>query len=63
VRALQFDPVEPALGAVLGDERVASDDLVDLGEERHVGGVRMFGVVSGGEFFAMAPSDTLKDLI
>jgi len=38
-------------------------DLVDLGEERDVGGVRMFGVVSGGEFFAMAPADTLEDLI
>ena len=31
VRALQFDAVEAALGAVLGDERVAGDDLVDLG--------------------------------
>ena len=38
-------------------------DLVDLGEARDVDGVRMFGVVSGGEFFAMAPADTLEDLI
>jgi hypothetical protein len=38
-------------------------DLVDLGEERDVDGVRMFGVVSAGQFFAMAPADTLEDLI
>jgi hypothetical protein len=31
VAALQFDAVEAALGAVLGDERVAGDDLLDLG--------------------------------
>jgi hypothetical protein len=36
-------------------------DLAELGEERDVDGVRMFGVVSGGEFFAMAPADTLKE--
>jgi hypothetical protein len=37
-------------------------DLVELGEEREVDGTRMFGVASGGEFFAMAPADTLKGL-
>jgi uncharacterized protein len=37
-------------------------DLVELGEEREVGGVRMFGVVSAGAFFAMAPAESLKDL-
>src|SRR5256885_3088936 len=37
-------------------------DLVELGEERDVSGKRMFGVASGGEFFAMAPADTLKGL-
>jgi len=37
-------------------------DLVELGEERDVDGKRMFGVVSGGAFFAMAPADTLKGL-
>jgi hypothetical protein len=37
-------------------------DLVDLGEERDVKGVRMFGVVSGGAFFAMAPADEIEDL-
>jgi hypothetical protein len=37
-------------------------DLVELGEERDVEGQRMFGVSSGGEFYAMAPADTLKGL-
>ena len=37
-------------------------DLVDLGEERDVAGVRMFGVVSSGTFFAMAPAESLRDL-
>lgn len=36
-------------------------DLVALGEEREVDGERMFGVASGGEFFAMAPADSLKE--
>ena len=38
-------------------------DLVDLGEERDVEGVRMFGVVSGGAFFAMAPADEIEGLM
>jgi hypothetical protein len=37
-------------------------DLVALGEERDAGGTRMFGVVSKGEFFAMAPAEELRDL-
>jgi hypothetical protein len=37
-------------------------DLVELGEERAVGGTRMFGVVSGAEFFAMAPADSIAGL-
>jgi hypothetical protein len=37
-------------------------DLVELGEERDVGGRRMFGVASGGQFYVMAPADTLKGL-
>ncbi len=37
-------------------------DLVALGEEREQDGTRMFGIVSGGVFFAMAPAATLKDL-
>jgi hypothetical protein len=36
-------------------------DLVELGEERDVGGERMFGLVSDGEFFIMAPADSLKE--
>jgi hypothetical protein len=36
-------------------------DLVELGEERDVDGTRMFGAASGGEFFAMAPADSLKE--
>ena len=38
-------------------------DLVDLGEEREVNGVRMFGVVSAGEFFAMAPAASLAEFL
>jgi uncharacterized protein len=36
-------------------------DLVELGEEREVGGKRMFGVASGGEFFAMADASALRE--
>jgi hypothetical protein len=36
-------------------------DLVELGEERDVDGERMFGLVSAGEFFAMARAESLKD--
>jgi uncharacterized protein len=36
-------------------------DLVDLGEEREVDGRVLFGVASGGVFFAMAPADELRD--
>jgi uncharacterized protein len=36
-------------------------DLVGLGEERDVGSERMFGVVSMGEFFAMAPAASLRE--
>jgi uncharacterized protein len=38
-------------------------DLVNLGEERDVNGVRMFGVASDGEFYPMAPADQLSDLL
>jgi hypothetical protein len=38
-------------------------DLVELGEEREVDGEQMFGVASDGEFFAMAPAESLKDLV
>lgn len=36
-------------------------DLVELGEEREVEGRVMFGVVSRGAFFAMAPADQVRD--
>jgi uncharacterized protein len=36
-------------------------DLVALGEERDVAGRTMFGVMSGGEFFAMAEASALRE--
>ena len=36
-------------------------DLVALGEERDIGGKAMFGVVSSGEFFAMAEASALRE--
>jgi hypothetical protein len=36
-------------------------DLVELGEERAVDGKAMFGVASGGEFFAMAEASALRE--
>jgi hypothetical protein len=36
-------------------------DLVELGEERDVGGHAMFGVVSNGEFFAMADASSVRE--
>ena len=36
-------------------------DLVELGEEREIAGELMFGVQSGGEFFAMAPADQVRE--
>jgi len=36
-------------------------DLVDLGEVREVAGTPMFGVASAGEFYAMAPADSVAD--
>jgi hypothetical protein len=38
-------------------------DLVELGEERDIDGRHMFGIVSAGEFFAMAPADSLQDIV
>ena len=38
-------------------------DLVDLGEVRDVDGVRMFGVMSSGVFFAMSPADSLAEFL
>lgn len=36
-------------------------DLVQLGEERELAGEQMFGVCSGGMFFAMAPAESLRE--
>jgi hypothetical protein len=36
-------------------------DLVNLGEERELGGKAMFGVVSAGEFYPMAEASTLRE--
>jgi hypothetical protein len=38
-------------------------DLVELGEERDVGGERMFGVTSAHEFFPMARAQEAKDFV
>jgi hypothetical protein len=70
--ALRFEP-ETATGGLKPYLHVRRDlwakvtralfyDLVELGEEREVAGARMFGVASAGEFYAMAPADSLKDL-
>jgi uncharacterized protein len=70
--ALRFEP-EPETGGLKPYLHVRRDlwakvtralfyDLVDLGEEREIAGERMFGVASAGEFFVMAPADSLQDL-
>ena len=69
--ALRFEP-EPHSGGLKPYLHVRRDlwarvtravfyDLVELGEERDVGGVRMFGIASGHEFFVMAPADQLRE--
>jgi hypothetical protein len=71
--ALRFEP-EPETGGLKPYLHVRRDlwakvtralfyDLVELGEQREVAGRRMFGIASAGEFFAMAPADSLKDLV
>jgi hypothetical protein len=69
---LRFEP-EPDTGGLKPYLHVRCDlwakvtralfyDLVELGEERDVEGRRMFGVASAGEFYAMAPAESLKGL-
>jgi len=69
--ALRFEP-EPETGGLKPYLHVRSNlwakvtralyyDLVELAEERDVGGQRMFGVASGAEFFAMQSAASLKD--
>jgi hypothetical protein len=38
-------------------------DLVDMGEERMIDGRLMFGVASGGDFFAMAEADQVRGAV
>ena len=70
---LRFEP-EPDTGGLKPYLHVRRDlwakvsralfyDLVELGEERELDGKRMFGVASAGEFFPMAPAESLKDFI
>ena len=69
--ALRFEP-EPGTGGLKPYLHVRRElwakvtrtlfyDLVELGEERNIDGNQMFGIVSGGEFYAMAPADSLKE--
>ena len=69
---LRFEP-EPATGGLKPFLHVRRNlwakvtralfyDLVELGEERDIDGMRMFGVASGDGFFAMAPADTIAGL-
>ena len=69
--ALRFTP-EPATGGLKPYLHVRRNlwakvtralfyDLVELGEERAVDGKPMFGVVSHGEFFAMAEASALRE--
>jgi hypothetical protein len=69
---LRFVP-EPAPGGLKPYLHVRADlwakvtralfyDLVELGEEREQDGQRMFGIASEGEFFAMQPAASLRDL-
>jgi hypothetical protein len=69
--ALRFEP-EPNTGGLKPYLHVRRElwakvsrplfyDLVDMGEERDQGGAAMFGIVSGGEFFPMAPAESLRE--
>ncbi len=69
--ALRFEP-EAATGGLKPYLHVRSDlwakvtralfyDLVELGEERDIGGKTMFGVQSGGTFFVMAEASTVRE--
>jgi hypothetical protein len=69
--ALRFEP-EPGTGGLKPYLHIRRElwakvtralfyDLAELGEERVVDGKPMFGVVSGGAFFAMAPADSLRE--
>jgi uncharacterized protein len=70
---LRFDP-EPGTGGLKPYLHVRYNlwakvtrsllyDLVELAQEREVEGTRVVGVASAGAFFAMAPADSLKDVV
>lgn len=69
--SLRFTP-EPSTGGLKPYLHVRRDlwakvtralfyDLVELGEEREIGGRRLFGVASNGAFFAMAEASALRE--
>lgn len=69
--ALRFEP-EPETGGLKPYLHVRRDlwakvtralfyDLVELGEERDIGGKAMFGVASNGEFFPMAEASAVRE--
>lgn len=69
--ALRFTP-QPQTGGVKPYLHVRRDlwakltrpvfyELVALGEEREIGGERLFGVASSGEFFPIAPAESLRE--
>jgi uncharacterized protein len=69
---LRFE-VEAATGGLKPYVHVRSDlwakatravwyELVEIGETRDIGGTEMFGVVSGGEFYTMAPAASIEDM-
>jgi uncharacterized protein len=69
--ALRFEP-EPNTGGLKPYLHVRRElwakvsralfyDLVEMGEERELKGELMFGIVSGGAFFPMAPAEALRE--
>ena len=71
--ALRFEP-QPKTGGLKPYLHVRRDlwakvtralfyDLVGMGEERDVDGKTMFGVLSQGEFFAMAEASALREFV
>ncbi len=41
--------------------RALTYDLIELGEDRDVGGQRVFGVQAGGDFYVLAPASETRD--
>ena len=55
-------PELPESRAMAEVTRALFFDLVALGEVREQGGARMFGICSAGEFFLIAPEETIKGI-